>query len=54
MTTIPPGDPWHRRYWVAYNRPYAGCGCLWTILLILLVWWVLSFLFPPMAVWTRY
>lgn len=37
--------PIHRRYWGYYNRPYSGCGCLWSILLILLVWWLLSWMF---------
>ncbi len=49
----PPVDPWYRRYWGYYNRPFAGCGCLWTILMVLLIWWLLSLLFAPLAFWRR-
>ncbi len=38
----PPGGPWYRRRWAYANRPYGGCGCLYTIVLVLLVWFVLS------------
>jgi hypothetical protein len=44
-------DPWHRRYWNAYNRPIAGCGCLYTILIILLIWWILSWIWPGAYFW---
>jgi hypothetical protein len=44
----PPPDPWHRRYWTYYNRPYPGCGCLWTILVIIIIWWIIAALaYPP-------
>ncbi len=42
----PPADPWHRRYWRTYNRPYSGCGCLYTLILLLLIWWLLSLWAP--------
>ncbi len=44
----PPLDPWHRRYWGYYNRPYTGCGCLWTIVVIVIIWWIIAaFAYPP-------
>ncbi|MBW3632430.1 MAG: hypothetical protein KY456_05300 [Chloroflexi bacterium] len=51
MAVPPPRDPWHRRYWGYYNRPFAGAGCLWTILMIILIWWVLSFFFEALFFW---
>ncbi len=51
-TKIPPEeprDPRYRRYWRYYNRPYRGFGFLWTALLLLLIWWVISMLFPQTA-----
>ena len=48
---VPPPDPWHRRYWGYYNRPYGGCGCLYTVLVVLLLWWLLSLLIPSLAIW---
>lgn len=48
---VPPADPWYRRrYWV---YPYPGCGCLWTLLMFMLIWWLLSLLFAPLAFWSR-
>lgn len=46
--------PAYRRYWGYYNRPYAGCGCFWLLLAILLFWWLLSLLYPAAGVWNRY
>lgn len=43
--------PWYGRSWGYYNRPRVGCGCLSTLLLILLLSWLLSFLFTPLAFW---
>lgn len=43
----PPGDPWHRRYWGYYNRPYPGCGCLWLIVVIVIIWWICALLWTP-------
>ena len=51
MAVPPPRDPWHRRYSGYYNRPFAGFGCLWTLLLIILVWFLLSFLFRSLVFW---
>lgn len=51
-TQVPPKDPRdprYRRYWRYYNRPYWGCGFLWTALLLILVWWLASMLFPRTA-----
>jgi hypothetical protein len=44
---VPPRDPWHRRSWGYANRPYAGCGCLYLIGMLVVAWLVLSLLFPP-------
>jgi hypothetical protein len=44
-----PSDPHYRRYWRYYNHPYAGCGFLWTTLLLLLIWLVTSMFFPQAA-----
>lgn len=48
----PPNDPypWYRRYWGYYNRPY-GCGCLYTLLVLALLWWLLALLIPGLAFW---
>jgi hypothetical protein len=46
VQTKDPSDPRYRRSWRYYNRPYAGCGFLWTALLILLLWWLASTFFP--------
>lgn len=40
---VPP--PRYRRYWSAYDRPYSGCGCLWSIIVIVFIWWILSWIF---------
>lgn len=54
MAIIPPGGPrdpnvpptpWYRTYWVYYNRPYAGCGCFYLVLLFTLMYWLLALLF---------
>ena len=38
----------YRRYWERYNRPYTGCGFLWAAVLVLLSYWLLSWLFPSL------
>lgn len=43
----PPDDYWYRRYWRYTNRPRPGCGCLYTLVVVLIAWWILSLLFPP-------
>ncbi len=48
---LPPRDPYYRRYWARSNRPYTGCGCLYPLLMLILVWWLLSFFFTPLAFW---
>jgi hypothetical protein len=51
---VPPGDPYgpgYRRYWGYYNRPFGGCGCLYSLLVLLLVLWLLSLFFPGLAFW---
>lgn len=49
---VPPPAPWYRRYWGYYNRPYTGCGCLYTLLIVVLLWFILSLFIPPLAFWT--
>lgn len=51
MAVPPPRDPWYRRYWGYYNRPYNGFGCLWTILLFIIIWFLLSLVFNAMVFW---
>lgn len=47
MAVQPPSrDPWYRSQWGRYNRPYGGCGCLYTLLILLLVWMLCGLLFP--------
>jgi hypothetical protein len=44
----PPVDPWHRRYWGYTNQPYPGCGCLWIVLVLIIIWWIIAaFAYPP-------
>ena len=51
----PPGEPGVRprygRYWGYYNRPRTGCGCLYTFLIFLLVWILVSWLITPLPFW---
>jgi len=47
----PPYEPRRRRDWRTYDRPYTGCGCLYAILILLLIWWILSFLLAPARGW---
>jgi hypothetical protein len=54
MSIGPPGgppDPWYRGYWGwgYYNRPYSGCSCLWVILVIVIVWWLIAWFWYPSA-----
>lgn len=54
MTAPPPPDdpyPWYRRYWGYYNQPYGGCGCLYTLLILAPLWWLLALLIPGLAFW---
>ena len=47
-------DPWYRRYWGYYNRPYTGCGCLYTVLLFLILLILFSLFVPalePVRFW---
>jgi hypothetical protein len=50
---VPPRRPvpWYRRYWGYYNRPYTGCGCLYTVFLILVAWFILSWFIPALVIW---
>ena len=57
MSSLPPGGrayPPYRRYWTSYNRPYGGCGCLYTLFLVLLLWWIVSLFIPSLAIWSAY
>jgi hypothetical protein len=47
----PPRDFWYGRYWRFYNRPRAGCGCLYSLILLAFLWLLLSWLFTPMRFW---
>ena len=47
----PPRDPWYRRSWAYYNRPYPGFGCLYTVVLIFFIWLIVSLLFRPLWFW---
>lgn len=38
----------YQRYWERYNWPYTGCGFLWAAVLLLLIYWLLSWLFPSL------
>ncbi len=43
---LPPSSteryPAYRRYWGYVGRPYTGCGCLYSLLIFVLIWFVLS------------
>ncbi|MDQ4076830.1 MAG: hypothetical protein M3220_11375 [Chloroflexota bacterium] len=43
--------PGYRRYWGRYNRPYTGCGCLYTVLIIALLWLVCAWAGFAPAFW---
>jgi hypothetical protein len=40
-----PQDRWYNSYWTRYNRPYGGCGCLYGLLMLVLIFWLISLLF---------
>ncbi|MDP9378719.1 MAG: hypothetical protein M3Q29_00965 [Chloroflexota bacterium] len=48
---VPPRGPGYRRYYGYYNRPFTGCGCLYSLLIFLLFYWLFSLLFTPLAFW---
>lgn len=52
MAVPPPGRAGYRRYWNAYNRPNAGCGCLYTVIMFLLIWFLLSLFIDALVVWS--
>ncbi len=45
--TVPPRDPWHRRTWAYGNRPYTGCGCLYLLLVFVLIMALVSWILTP-------
>jgi hypothetical protein len=45
----PPDARWYGRYWRYTNRPRAGCGCLYLLIVFFVVWWIVSLLFPPLG-----
>ncbi len=47
---VPPRDPWYRRRYGFYT-PFYGWGCLWTLLLLILFYWLLSLVIAPLAFW---
>ena len=44
----------YRRFWRYYNRPYVGCGFLWTALQLLLMWVLLILIFPQLSIRSVY
>jgi hypothetical protein len=37
-----------QRSWGYANRPFPGCGCLWLVLVVVIIWWVIAaFVYPP-------
>lgn len=40
-------DQFHRRYWTYTNRPYGGCGCLWLLLIVVTIYFIVSLLYSP-------
>ena len=51
---VDPARPWYNSYWGYYNRPYRGCGCLYTVLIFALLWFLLSLFIPALAIWDPY
>ncbi len=51
MAEPPRRDPWYRRYRGAYNRPYAGFGWLYTVIIFLLIWFLLSLFIDALVIW---
>ena len=53
---VPPPAPWYARYgrfgrsYGAVDRPRAGCGCFYLLLVLLLVWLAWSWLLPLLMV----
>ena len=45
VAPIPPGPrrgvPFNR-YWGYARRPYSGCGCLYSLLMLIVIWFLLS------------
>ncbi|MEZ4869174.1 MAG: hypothetical protein R3C14_48075 [Caldilineaceae bacterium] len=59
MASVPPPrdpyyGPWYRRYWEYSNRPFSGCGCLYAVVLLLILWWILSLFIPGFTFWGGY
>ena len=48
---VPPRDPWYNRYAGYYRRPYTGCGCLYGILIVILIWFALSLFIDALVVY---
>lgn len=34
-------------YWGYWDRPYSGCGCLWIIFIVIIVWWFIALAWEP-------
>ncbi len=49
--TPPPRDPWYRRYYTSYNRPYGGCAFLYLFLVLLLILGLLGLVWEPLTFW---
>ena len=54
MPANPLREPWIRRYQVRpWPATYKGLGVLCTVLLFIVLWWLLSFLYTPLAFWSQ-
>jgi len=51
MTILRTRGPWHRICWRSVKQRFAGAGCLYTLVLSLLIWWLLALILPPFALW---
>ena len=51
MARPPRRDRWYGRYWGYYNRPFAGAGCLATLILFLLIWFLLALFIDALMIW---
>lgn len=49
---VPPNRPYGWRNWGYYDRPRRGCGCLYALVVLLLLWLVLSLFIPWLAFWS--
>ncbi|GIV98377.1 MAG: hypothetical protein KatS3mg057_3034 [Herpetosiphonaceae bacterium] len=48
---LPRSKFWYRRYGRSFIRPRPGCGCLYVLLLLALLYWLLALVFPVLRLW---